>query len=104
MATQAKFKAAAKQPAAKAEPVVKRKVASLTPEQMATRSIAGYKAPDTEEDLSVMVKVDIPHNFKLTDDGHISHPYAKGTGISMPKAHAEHFYSIANGVTLSKNQ
>lgn len=42
----------------------------------------------------------IPRDFILTDDGRIEHRYAKGTNL-MPRAHFDHPYSKANGVTAA---
>lgn len=65
-----------------------------------SRAIAGKTGEVDDSTAGPQVEVIVPHAFKLTDDGHIVHPYPAGKQ-KMPKAHAEHPYSIANGVTLA---
>lgn len=70
---------------------------TVDPTTIANRSMAGYKGePIGDEE---QVEVDIPHAFKLTDDGHVTHDYSAGHH-SIPRSHAEHPYAIANGVKL----
>lgn len=48
-----------------------------------------------------MVTVIVPKAFRLTDDAFREHAYDVGIQ-EMPRAHAEHNYSVANGVTIPK--
>lgn len=43
----------------------------------------------------------VPKAFKLTDDRYRMFEYDAGV-IDMPRSHAEHKYSIANGVSIHK--
>jgi hypothetical protein len=54
---------------------------------------------EVDADPSATVTVHIPKAFKLIDDQGIMHNYAAGTD-EMPIAHAEHWYSQANGVEI----
>lgn len=70
---------------------------TVDPQAVMSRAIAGYKSGEEKQEPEV--EVNVPKAFKLTDDGHIMHNYSVGRQ-KMPKSHAEHFYSIANGVTI----
>lgn len=48
-----------------------------------------------------MVTVIVPKQFRLTDNAFREHAYEVGIQ-EMPRAHAEHKYSKANGVTIPK--
>ena len=52
-----------------------------------------------QEDTVDMVVAVIPQEFKLMDVGHQPTEYKAGTR-NIPRAHAEHWYAIANGVKI----
>lgn len=60
------------------------------------------KAPapeETESPKEETVTVTVPKDFKLRLDDHVEKKYSAGVQ-EMPLAHAEHWYSKANGVTI----
>ncbi len=62
----------------------------------ATQQEAVKQAKRSGEDIVTVV---VPKAFKLTDDKYRLFEYEAGV-IDMPLSHAEHKYSIANGVTI----
>jgi hypothetical protein len=46
-----------------------------------------------------MVTAVVPSEFSLTDGHHVQVKYMAGTQ-EMPRKHAEHWYAVANGVTI----
>ena len=63
-------------------------------------SISSKTADETAQALGEdTVYVNIPKDFQLTTDGHITTKYAAGAA-KMPRSHAEHWYSKVMGVTI----
>lgn len=74
----------------------------VDPSALVARTIAGTAPDAIPTDDGPEVEVDVPKAFILTDDRHAQHHYKPGRQ-KMLKAHAEHPYTAANGVTLAKN-
>ena len=83
---------------AAAQPTKARKVADQ--QALMSRAIAGVSGAVLDSSKEEQVDVVVPKAFRLTDDGHIVYPYSTGPQ-KMPKSHASHPYSIANGVKLA---
>ena len=47
------------------------------------------------------VNVMVPKTFRLTDNDHSEHLYNAGFQ-KMPRAHAEHWFAVTNGVTIQE--
>jgi hypothetical protein len=61
--------------------------------------LAGETDQEIEVDADEIVTAHVPRAFNLTtDDGHTLRISAGSQ--TMPRAHAEHFYAKANGVTV----
>jgi hypothetical protein len=72
--------------------------------------MAAKKTQDIEQDVIEVAEVAedestvtaiIPHKFILNIDHHQQVQYVAGTQL-MPRAHAEHKWSVANGVQIFK--
>lgn len=92
--------AAPRKPAATVPTTVPKVRRVASQDEAFARSLAG-KHDDgivelPQEDL---VDVNVPANFKLTDDNHIVHEYTAGEQ-KMRKSHAAHWYTVANGVKV----
>lgn len=63
------------------------------------QSTEGKTAKDVADETGdKVVTVNVPKAFILTDDLHREFRYAAGA-CKMPSSHADHWYSLANGVT-----
>lgn len=62
------------------------------------RAVAGASDVDDSVENGPKVLVNVPRGFILTDDGHNQHAFKSGQQM-MLEVHADHAYSIANGVT-----
>jgi len=63
---------------------------------------AGEEAvAEAKKDGAEIVHVKVPTPFRLTLDDHSEVQYTPGTP-RMPRAHAEHWYAVANGVEIVK--
>lgn len=80
------------------------KAATKKPATVRTRlavDLPGDTAKEIDVDHSDTVTVHVPKAFRLTlDAGHMIDVHA-GTR-EMPREHAEHFYAVANGVTIKE--
>ncbi len=65
------------------------------------RALIAPRGKPEPVDKRDMVTAIVPKAFRLTDDAFREHLYDVGIQ-EMPRAHAEHKYSIANGVTIPK--
>lgn len=70
-----------------------------TPRRALIDDDAPEATTEKKADESDRVTVRIPRGFILTDD--LGRPFTYARGIEdMPRAHAEHWYSKANGVEI----
>jgi len=65
------------------------------------RALIAPRGKPEPVDKRDMVTAIVPRQFRLTDDAFREHIYEVGIQ-EMPRAHAEHKYSVANGVTIPK--
>jgi hypothetical protein len=75
---------------------------TVDPSVLVARALTGNKPVNDDAEPEPTVKVNIPRTFKLTDDNHVIHQYNAGPNQDIPVSHAEHFYSIANGVVKTE--
>lgn len=94
-AAKAKEEAAAKKAAADAAK------ASQMAEAEAQAAAAKAAAVQEAAAMDDLVDVVVPNPFRLVGQDHRARNYAAGT-YPMPRAHAEHWFSKANGVKIYK--
>lgn len=81
-------------PQASGDPVAASAAALSKGPQSSTEAIE--QAKDAGDDI---VTVNVPQPFRLTTDDRVETQYTTTT-IKMPRTHAEHPYSVANGVKI----
>lgn len=83
-------------PQASDDPVAK--ASAAVTKGLQTSADAVKQAKEEGDDI---VNVRVPQAFRLTDDNRVETQYTAETR-TMPRSHAEHDYSVANGVEILK--